>query len=433
MARLFQFGTLGVFASLALLPTSAAAAPKEKVLYSFKYVDGRGPLTNLVQDTAGNLYGAFLYGGIGRTKRNLGCGTIFELSPPSPGQTKWTEQTIFEFPDGAAGCGPAGGVILGPGGVLYGATGGYYSNIFELSPPANGGPWKETVLYSFTGGADGQGPGAPLLLGKGGALYGTTGGGGHSFGTVFELMPPQNGQTQWSEAVLYSFAGGNDGSNPISPLIADNSGALYGTTLLGGGFTDCFQQPSCGTVFMLTPPAAGQTAWTETVLHAFTGGADGGNPSGGLYRDTSGDLFGNTSTGGQLPCAESDSGCGTTYLLTPPANQQSSWTFETLHAFTGQADGETAAGPLVSGPGGSVYGTASNGLTGYGTVFGLVPPANGQGDWTFENVYYFGDGGRHGENPQQGLVQVPGGAYVGTAGRGGGGHTYDGAAFEFKP
>jgi uncharacterized protein YceK len=388
-------------------------------------------LTNLVQDTAGNLYGAFLYGGIGRTKRNLGCGTIFELSPPSPGQTKWTEQTIFEFPDGAAGCGPAGGVILGPGGVLYGATGGYYSNIFELSPPANGGPWKETVLYSFTGGADGQGPGAPLLLGKGGALYGTTGGGGHSFGTVFELMPPQNGQTQWSEAVLYSFAGGNDGSNPISPLIADNSGALYGTTLLGGG---CVQETSgCGTVFMLTPPSAGQTAWTETVLHAFTGGADGGNPSGGLYRDKSGDLFGNTKAGGQQkPCAGNANGCGTTYLLTPPANAQSSWTFQTLYAFTGQADGVLPGGPLVSATGGSVYGTAIGGVTGYGTVFELVPPANGQGTWSEDTVYNFPSGGKDGEGPQQGLLHVSGGAYVGTADGGPGIHS-DGVVFQLKP
>lgn len=429
MARLFQFGTLGVFASLALLPTSAAAAPKEKVLYSFKYVDGWGPLTNLVQDTAGNLYGGFADGGIGHTKRHPGYGTIFELSPPAPGQTKWTEQTNFEFSGDATGCVPYGGVILGPGGVLYGTTAQCSSNVFELSPPANGGPWKQTVLHTFAGGADGQAPGAPLLLGKGGVLYGTTSGGGsHSLGTVFELMPPQPGQTQWSEAILYSFAGGNDGSTPIAPVIADDSGALYGTTLLGGG---CVQETSgCGTVFMLTPPSAGQTAWTETVLHAFTGGADGGNPSGGLYRNTSGDLFGNTSTGGQLPCAETVNGCGTTYLLTPPANQQSSWTFETLHAFTGQADGETAAGPLVSGPEGSVYGTASGGFGGYGTVFGLVPPANGQGDWTFENVYNFPAGGKDGEGPQQGLLQVPDGAYVGTAGEG---HNYDGVVFQLKP
>jgi uncharacterized repeat protein (TIGR03803 family) len=388
-------------------------------------------LSNLVQDTAGNLYGAFANGGIGRTRRHPGYGTIFELSPPAPGQTKWTEQTIFEFSGEATGCQPYGGVILGPGGVLYGTTSECSSNVFELSPPANGGPWKETVLYTFAGGQDAQGPGAPLLLGNGGVLYGTTSGGGsHRLGTVFELMPPQNGQTQWSEAILYSFAGGNDGSTPTAPVVADDSGAIYGTTFFGGG---CVQETTgCGTVFMLAPPAAGQTAWTETVLHAFTDGADGGSPSGGLYRDKSGGLFGNTSAGGQIPCSVNYSGCGTTYLLTPHANKKSRWTFETLYAFTGQADGIYPGGPLVSAQRGGVYGTALDGVTGVGTVFELVPPAHGQGSWSEDNVYNFPSSGKDGGAPQQGLLQVPGGAYVGTAGGGRGIH-FDGVVFQLKP
>jgi uncharacterized repeat protein (TIGR03803 family) len=148
-----------------------------------------------------------------------------------------------------------------------------------LAPPAQGQTaWTETVLYSFKGGSDGATPIAGLIADNQGALYGTTAGGGSgNNGTVFKLMPPAQGQMAWTETALYNFKGGSDGATPIAGLVADNQGALYGTTQQGGSGTN-------DVVFKLTPPAQGQTAWTETVLHNSTGGNDGANPGRGQMR-----------------------------------------------------------------------------------------------------------------------------------------------------
>ena len=108
-----------------------------------------------------------------------------------------------------------------------------------------------------------------------GNLYGTTiGGGASDAGTVFELMPPASHGGPWTETVMHAFTGGSDGGYPFGSLIADQ-GNLYGTTFSGGA-------SKAGTVFELTPPAAAGGTWTETVLHAFTGGSDGGYPYAGL-------------------------------------------------------------------------------------------------------------------------------------------------------
>ncbi len=136
---------------------------------------------------------------------------------------------------------------------------------FDLAPAA----WKETVVHTFSS-ADGVAPSGALTPGKAGNFYGTTFEGGASVGTtncpsgcgvVFELLPPGAGQTGWTQTVLYSFLGGADGSNPTGGLVRDAAGNLYGTTTEGGalvGTTPCVY--GCGTVFELSPPAAGKTA-----------------------------------------------------------------------------------------------------------------------------------------------------------------------------
>ena len=109
--------------------------------------------------------------------------------------------------------------------------------------------------------------------------------------------------------MLYSFTGGSDGTNPhYGGLIFDKQGALYGTTYGGGNANEG------GTVFKLTPPAKSLTAWTETVLHIFTRGSDGGNPSAGLIFDKQGALYG-TTYGGGSGCQQMG-GCGTVFKLT---------------------------------------------------------------------------------------------------------------------
>jgi len=164
----------------------------------------------------------------------------------------------------------------------------------------------ETVLYSFTGGSDGSEPVAGLIADNQGALYSTTESGGSSGGgTVFKLTPPGRGQTAWTETVLYSFCSlpnCSDGDSPAAGLIADKQGVLYGTTLGGESSVG----PVGMTVFKLTPPGRGQTAWTEAVLYSFTGGSDGGDPRAGLIalarareeRDNGGALYGTTQSGG---------------------------------------------------------------------------------------------------------------------------------------
>jgi uncharacterized repeat protein (TIGR03803 family) len=147
------------------------------------------------------------------------------------------------------------------------------------------------VLHSFTG-SDGATPYASLIADEQGALYGTTlYGGTAGFGTVFKLTPPAKGQTAWTETTLYTFKNGTDGGNPSAGLIAKN-GALYGTTSAG--------VTGYGTVFKLTPPANRLTAWTETTLYTFCSllsCTDGTYPS-GLIADNQGALYGTTGSGG---------------------------------------------------------------------------------------------------------------------------------------
>jgi hypothetical protein len=176
--------------------------------------------------------------------------------------------------------GTVGGLIADATGALYGTTdfgggtGCSCGTVFKLTPPAtSGGPWTETVLYSFTGGSDGAFPNG-LIADASGALYGILGGGGTGCrcGTVFKLTPPTTAGGSWTETVLYSFTGGADGASPEAGVIADATGALYGTTVEGGG-TVCapLPVPGCGTMFKLTPPGATGGPWTETVLHSFAG------------------------------------------------------------------------------------------------------------------------------------------------------------------
>jgi len=161
----------------------------------------------------------------------------------------------------------------------------------------------ETVLYNFKGAPDAGYSLAGLTFDQKGALYGTTVKGGTAdAGTVFKLTPPAAGQTQWAETVVYCFTDGDGNSPQAAGLIFDKKGVLYGTTIFGG-------ISNLGTVFRLTPPAAGQTQWTEAVLYRFMGGADGTYPLASLIFDKKGALYGTTNLGGA-------SNWGTVFKLT---------------------------------------------------------------------------------------------------------------------
>ena len=185
-------------------------------------------------------------------------------------------------------------MIFDAAGNLYGTTesGGAYDfgTVFELTPKADGS-WKEKVLHDFTGGKDEGSPGS-LIFDAAGSLYGTTYAGGfHSWGTVFELSPKPNGS--WTQRVLHRFTGGQDGAYPFG-LIFDQAGSLYGTTLWGGDPNYCTNNPplGCGVVFKLVPKSNG--GWNETVLRYFFD-HPGAHPLSELILDATGNLYGTTS------------------------------------------------------------------------------------------------------------------------------------------
>jgi uncharacterized repeat protein (TIGR03803 family) len=158
--------------------------------------------------------------------------------------------------------------------------------VFELTPTAVG-EWDFRVLYSFHGQPDGSFPYGALLRTGSGKIYGTTYyGGENGIGSVYELSPRWVGQ--WDARVIYSFQTGSDGNSPISNLVSDAAGNLYGTTSEGG--------LGSGTIFKLTPIGGGQ--WTESVVHPFAGPPDGGFSYNGMVVDRFGNFYGATVHGG---------------------------------------------------------------------------------------------------------------------------------------
>lgn len=258
------------------------SANKETVIHSFSGTDGSHPAAALVRDKAGNLYGTTFYGGTAACS----CGTVFKID------TTNTESVLYSFTGGADGKFPAGRLLLDAAGNLYGtASEGGVVNcdngihgcgvVFKMSPTG-----QETVLYTFSGGSDGGEPMAGLVRDSAGNLYGTTFAAGNlsrtcalnaGCGVVFKLSKTNQ------ETVLYTFADGADGANPVADLVLDSTGNIYGTTKLGGA--------GYGVVFEIS-------GGLESTLYTFEAAGDGAGPLAGLIRDSSGNLYGTASFGG---------------------------------------------------------------------------------------------------------------------------------------
>jgi uncharacterized repeat protein (TIGR03803 family) len=370
-----QSGGADGFGTVFRLKPNPDGSWSESVLHSFTETDGASPLSGVISDDAGDLYGTTSGGG--DPSCPAGCGVVFKLTRNAGGT--WAESVLHAF-TGVDGNDPEGGVIMDAAGNLYGTAsqGGanpcseYYTAgcgvVFQLKP--HDGSWSETILHSFTG-ADGLRPHAGLIVDAAGNLYGTTDSGGPGgvqagAGVVFKLMPSADGT--WTESVLHAFTYGADGANPWAGLAFDAAGNLYGTTLDGGGSTACY--PGCGTVFRLTlnPDAT----WTENVIHSFTGGADGAggiHPVAGLLVDAVGNLYGTTVSGGIY-------GAGVVFKLAPTS---SGWTESVLHTFTGYGFSPSAG--VIMDAAGNLYGTVSSGSVNYGFVFEILkkcPDSAGQ-------------------------------------------------------
>jgi uncharacterized repeat protein (TIGR03803 family) len=340
---------------------------KEFWLYSFKGANEIDPSAGLFRDASGNLYGTTEFGGkITKTCGGLqvgGCGTVFKVDKTGNGTV------LYKFKGTPDGYFPAALLVEDVAGNLYGTTssGGAHGlgAVFEREKSG-----KETVLYSFSGGSDGCFPEAGVILDAAGNLYGVTHQGGVAFcnsgyGVVFKL------DITGKETVLHSFAGyPSDGANPASVLLLDSGGNLYGTTQNGGSSGVC--DGGCGTVFELSPQNGN---WSETVLYSFCSlenCSDGEEPgTGPLARNASGDLYGTTTFGGTSRC--NGSGCGVVFALNSTGKET------VLHSFTGGADGMFPVAGLFLGDSGTLYGTAWQGgatcFTSYscGVVFKIAP------------------------------------------------------------
>jgi len=393
--------SLTIVLVLLLIAASTVQAQTYTVLHAFTGgLDGGIPYAGLVMDRAGNLYGTASAGG-GSTSCTGGCGTVFKLSQHG---SSWVFTTLYAFQGGTDGAAPLASLLIAPDGSLYGTTyaggggtcftdfGHGCGTAFRLKPAPTGCkavlcPWIETVLYRFSGGADGANPNmGPLVMDATGNLYGTTlAGGSSSEGTVFELTSTGG---LWTETVLHSFAGA-DGVFPQSGAVFDAAGNLYGTAESVNGTGDG------GTVYELSPSAQG---WNLTVLHTFDGSL--GDPVGGLFIDAQGKLYGTTFyfTGSY----------GWVYELSPSGH---GWQFSQLVSlpFSGSLTG------LASDAAGSLYGVQPLSLND-GDVFKMIYSG---GSWTLNQLHDFDY--RDGSAPQGvPLVDTQNNVYGTTVGGGSG-------------
>jgi uncharacterized repeat protein (TIGR03803 family) len=370
---------------LGVVALPSAQAQTFTVLHVFAGypTDGGAPHGGLVTDAKGNFYGTTYYGG------TANLGTVFKLAGK-----KGT--VLHNFGSGTDGASPYDSLVIDDKGILYGTTsqGGTlaFGTVFKMAGK------NETVLQNFTGGPDGFAPLAGLVMDAKGIFYGTTSHGGDSgYGTVFKMTKAGK------RTVLYSFAGGRDGSYPaVAGVILDAKGNLYGTTSGGG-------PSNAGTVFRLTK--GGQ----ETVLHTFVGKpTDGALPLAGVILGANGVLYGTTSEGGT-------SNAGTVFKITTKGTET------VLYSFKASPDGANPSAGLVTDAKGNFYGTTvAGGTTGRGTVFEV----NGKGKETI--LHSFAGGATDGEAPSGTLILDAKGDLYGTTSSGGTGICADGCGMVFK-
>lgn len=282
-----------------------------------------------------------------------------------------------------AGEGPKSGVIVDPAGNLYGTTsaGGEHGQgaVFQLIPPSpDEAAWTQKVLQEFDG-ANGANPMAALARDSAGNLYGTAAAGGvHQKGTVFQLTPPVDGVSAWTLKTLVAFDGAN-GAAPYGAVTLDADGNLYGTTRAGG-------RADKGTVFQIMPPLPGKTAWRRKTLVTFYG-PNGAAPMAGVTPDTAGNLYGTTSEGGS-------NDTGTVFQLSPPLPGKTVWRRKTLMTFSGfpSRNGAHPKAAVTLDSAGNIYGTTYKGgrkSVHGGTVYQLTPPIPPASTWKRRILYSF--------------------------------------------
>lgn len=341
-------------------PGNAQAQVTETILHSFRFNDGISPLTTPIQGQDGAYYGTAQQGG------NFGVGTVYRIASTG------TLTILHDF-NGSDGVHAYGGLVQGSDGTLYGtAVDGGSNNlgtVYKLHPDGTG----FMVLHNFAG-SDGAEPLGALTLGHDGMIYGMTHDNGASnYGTVFQMSTDGSVFN-----VIHNFSG-PDGQDPDAGIIQGRDGMLYGTTGSGGAY-------SYGVAFQMSTDGS-----FYSIIHNFTGGADGGNPSCGLIQGSGSDnsLYGAAYNGGA-------NGVGIVFQLAVDGS-----VFSTIHNFIGvyganPYDDES----LTLGSDGMLYGTTLNGGDwGAGTVFQVSTSGT-----VFNSLHSFNPNAE-GYNPYGGVIQ----------------------------
>jgi len=307
-------------------------------LFNWMQVQGANPMAGVIRDEQGNLYGTTYSGG------SDDKGVVFKMD-------QFGNQTVLvDFGDGAGGEHPNAEVIRDSAGNIYGTAEfggneicGYTCGVvFEVD--ANG---TYGIIHEFNG-FNGSNPAGDLILGPGGNLYGTGEfNGKYGWGVVFRIELPSG-----DYKILHNFSGGgsakSDGAYPTGHLTADTEGNFYGTTIIGGTY-------NLGVVYKLSRDGG------FTVLHSFSGGADGSTPTGGVILDPNGNLYGIAYDGGSA-------GYGTVFMLNKAGD------LKVLHTFTGGSDGAYPIAGLLRDTHGRLYGSATEGGTyNKSVLFAIVP------------------------------------------------------------
>ena len=409
--------------ALTISLTALSHAQTETTLYSFTGAsDGYLPFGGLVFDAAGSLYGTNYFGGTINGSCPVGCGTVFQLTQSGGA---WTFNTLHSFAGDATDVGHSyAHVTFDPHGNLFGTggTGGGPADCYSgescggVFELSRSNAWKETIIFSFTPNT-GLTPYSGLTFEKG-SFYGTTWFGPGSKRVVGDgtVYSLSLGKNGlWNQAIVHSFTGGSDGYEPTADLVFDQHGHLYGSTPYGG--TD-----QAGDVFELN---RANTGWTLNLI-------DNANAS-TLIVDKSGNLYGSSSGGGSSNC---QGGCGTVFKLQHTAT---GWRQTTLYEFTDTTDG-FVPGALVFDAEGNLYGTTMLGGTGTceffqypgcGTVFKLAPA---KGSWQKTTLYNF-IGGTDGEFPNGNalVMDSSGSLYGATLGGATYGSSGYGTIYEIRP
>lgn len=380
--------------SMLVFSTAASAAPTATVVLNFKQSFGYLPF-EAPAEWGKNYIMAVPEGGHTRCSfggRGARCGTVLRLEPPDAQHADWRKKVLWFFSPQPDGSHPLGSPVGDGHGnfFLTGAAGGStgVGALIELSKPATAGqPWTEQVIHSFDASKEGAYPDARPHIDASGNVFLTLSSGGQDgfgYGALVEFSPPQAGQTSWTETLIHAFPSAAGDGRIPSESISEDAHGNLYLTAGAGGGPG-----QGGAVIEFSPPGSGGMSWTENVLYgfqAFTNDAAG--PSSGVLADAQGNLYGTTVAGGT-------SGNGAVYELSPPSQGGANWTEKVLYSFSGGADGAFPERGIVMDGAGNLFVTAFHGgdaNCGCGALIRLSPPQSGQGAWTETTLYTFQNG-----------------------------------------